>query len=109
MRKTVQALLLVILTAALFAASFSVGMAEETGTKEANKQEEVKKQKQKAKKHKPRAKRKAAGEDKAKTSEGSGMISDVNRTGSKVMDATHKGIETFKIDINEEYRKLKEK
>jgi hypothetical protein len=109
MRKTVQALLSVILTAALFAASFSIVLAEEAGTKEANKQEEVKKQKQKAKKHKPRAERKEAGEDKAKTSDGSGIISDVNRTGRKVLDATHEGVETFKNDINEEYRKLKEK
>jgi hypothetical protein len=107
MRKTTQALLLVILTAALFTACFSVGMAEEIGTKEINKQEEVKKKKQKAKRHKSGEKRKEAGEDKAKTSEDSRMISDVNKNGQKALDALHNGVENFKNVINEEYRKLK--
>ncbi len=106
-RKKVQTLLLVIMTAALFTAPFS--MAEETGTKEAKKQEEVKKRKQKAKKHKPAAKRGDAGENRSKSSEGSGITSDVNRAGKKVMDAAHSGVEAVKDGLNEGYDKLKNK
>lgn len=90
----------------LFAASFSVVLAEEAGIKEANKQEEVTKQKQKTKKPKPRAKHKDAEEDKSKKSEGSDIRSDVNRVGGKVIDDMRNGLETLKNYINEEYRKL---